>query len=95
LPGDLACPALAIVKGDMLSASIAAASIVAKVTRDRLMARLCQIYPVYGFSRHAGYATPEHLDAIARNGPCPFHRLSFSPFKPAQSMSPKVGPLFG
>jgi ribonuclease HII len=83
LPGSLACPARALIKGDMLSASIAAASIVAKVTRDRLMARLCQIYPVYGFSRHAGYATREHLEAIATHGPCPFHRLTFSPFKPA------------
>jgi ribonuclease HII len=81
LPGDLACPARAIVKGDMLSVSIAAASIVAKVTRDRLMARLCEVYPVYGFSRHAGYATREHLDAITQHGPCPFHRVSFSPFR--------------
>ena len=81
LPGDLACPARAIVKGDMLSVSIAAASIVAKVTRDRLMARLCEVYPVYGFSRHAGYATREHLDAITQHGPCPFHRMSFSPFR--------------
>jgi ribonuclease HII len=81
LPGDLACPARAIVKGDMLSVSIAAASIVAKVTRDRLMVRLCEVYPVYGFSRHAGYATREHLDAITQHGPCPFHRMSFSPFR--------------
>jgi len=50
------------------------------VTRDRLMTRLCKLYPVYGFSRHVGYATPEHLAAIAEHGPSPFHRLSFSPF---------------
>lgn len=80
-PDRLRCPARAIVKGDTLSASIAAASIVAKVTRDRLMARLCPLYPAYGFSRHAGYATREHLDAIALHGPSPYHRLSFSPFR--------------
>lgn len=80
LPEGLRCPGRTIVKGDSLCLSIAAASIIAKVTRDRLMAKLCQVYPAYGFGRHAGYATREHLDAIAANGPCPFHRLSFSPF---------------
>jgi ribonuclease HII len=81
MPDGLCCEARAIIKGDALSASIAAASIVAKVTRDRLMARLCPLYPVYGFSRHVGYATREHLAAIAAHGPSPFHRLSFSPFR--------------
>jgi ribonuclease HII len=81
LPLKLICPGEAIVKGDMLSVSIAAASIVAKVTRDRLMRRLCQHYPLYGFSRHAGYGTKAHLAAIAEHGPCPYHRLSFSPFR--------------
>jgi ribonuclease HII len=81
LPPNLICEGETIVKGDATSLSIAAASIVAKVTRDRLMRRLCQVHPVYGFSQHAGYATPEHLAAIAQHGPCPFHRLSFSPFK--------------
>lgn len=81
LPAALCCAGEAIVGGDARSLSIAAASIVAKVTRDRLMARLCTLYPVYGFSRHVGYATPEHLAAIAQHGPCPYHRMSFSPFR--------------
>ena len=83
LPPELLCPAETIVKGDAISLSIAAASIVAKVTRDRLMRRLCDLHPVYGFSRHAGYATAAHLAAIAEHGPSPYHRLSFSPFKRA------------
>jgi ribonuclease HII len=83
LPRALCCAGETIVGGDARSLSIAAASIVAKVTRDRLMARLCSLFPVYGFSRHVGYATPEHLAAIAKHGPCPYHRLSFSPFKVA------------
>jgi ribonuclease HII len=77
-PGLL--PAEAIVKGDAAISSIAAASIVAKVTRDRLMRRLCGVYPAYRFSEHFGYATKAHLAAIAGHGPCPFHRLSFRPF---------------
>jgi ribonuclease HII len=80
-PDAMGCAGHTIVKGDAISASIAAASIVAKVTRDRLMTRLCPVYPVYGFSRHAGYATREHLDAISLHGPSPFHRLSFSPLR--------------
>ena len=82
LPAALCCDGETIVDGDTKSMSIAAASIVAKVTRDRLMCRLCRVYPVYGFSRHVGYSTEEHLAAIARHGPCPYHRLSFSPFRP-------------
>lgn len=81
LPAELRCPGRTIVKGDAISASIAAASIIAKVTRDRLMTKLCRIYPAYGFSRHVGYATREHLAAIEARGPCPFHRMSFSPFR--------------
>jgi ribonuclease HII len=81
LPLRLCCAGETIVGGDARSLSIAAASIIAKVTRDRLMARLCNLYPAYGFSRHVGYATPEHLAAIAAHGPSPFHRLSFSPFR--------------
>jgi ribonuclease HII len=76
------CPVEAIVKGDATVASIAAAAIVAKVTRDRMMRRLCERFPLYGFSRHKGYATPEHRAAIAAHGPCPFHRMSFAPLKP-------------
>jgi ribonuclease HII len=76
---DLACPAEAVVGGDRRSLSIAAASIIAKVTRDRLMDGLARRYPVYGFERHRGYPTRAHLDALARHGPCPHHRLSFAP----------------
>lgn len=83
LPKALCCDGETIVGGDARSLSIAAASIVAKVSRDRLMARLCRLYPTYGFSRHFGYATPEHLAAIGRYGPCAYHRMSFSPFKAA------------
>lgn len=79
IPG-CATPHRRIVKGDRLSQSIAAASIVAKVTRDRLMRELDARYPAYGFARHKGYATPEHLAAIERLGPCPEHRMSFAPF---------------
>ncbi len=79
-PG-LCCEGETIVKGDGAVLSIAAASIIAKVTRDRLMTRLCAIHPVYGFSEHVGYATPAHLAAIEAHGPCPYHRLSFRPFR--------------
>ena len=77
VPGGLPCEARAIVDGDALCLSIAAASIVAKVARDRLMARLDSHYPGYGFADHAGYATSRHRDALARLGPCPLHRRSF------------------
>lgn len=80
LPPNLCCASEAIIKGDAAVLSIAAASIVAKVTRDRLMRRLCGHYPVYRFSDHYGYATQKHLAAIAEHGPCPFHRQSFRPF---------------
>jgi ribonuclease HII len=80
LPPDLGPPAETVIKGDAAIASIAAASIIAKVTRDRLMRRLCVRYPAYRFSQHFGYATKIHLAAIAEHGPCPFHRLSFRPF---------------
>lgn len=82
-PDRLACPGEAIVKGDAKCMSIAAASIVAKVTRDRLMRRLGYQHPVYGFERHSGYATEFHVTAIAKNGPSPFHRMSFWPFRAA------------
>lgn len=71
----------AVVQGDARSLSIAAASIVAKVTRDRMMRRLCTAFPAYGFSRHMGYATAEHRQALAHHGPCPFHRMTFSPIR--------------
>jgi ribonuclease HII len=69
--------ALAVWKGDQVAASVAAASIVAKVTRDAIMARLDERYPGYGFRRHKGYVTAEHLRALAESGPCAEHRRSF------------------
>lgn len=77
----LAVPNLSLIGGDALSASIAAASIIAKVERDRIMTGLDSEFPEYGFSRHKGYATREHLEALARCGPCPVHRRSFAPVK--------------
>jgi len=68
----------AIIKGDALSVSIAAASIVAKVARDKMMDGYNEIYPEYGFSRHKGYGTPEHIAAIRAYGLRPVHRLSFT-----------------
>ena len=75
----LPVPHRAIVGGDGASLSIAAASVMAKVTRDRLMVELAAQYPAYGFERHKGYGTREHLDALRRHGPCPAHRKSFAP----------------
>jgi ribonuclease HII len=77
----LVCPARALINGDAISMSIAAASIVAKVTRDRLMARLDRLYPVYGFAAHAGYPTAAHRAALRQHGPCPEHRRSFAPVR--------------
>lgn len=82
VPRPLLMRGSAIVGGDARSLSIAAASIVAKVARDRLMQRLCRSFPAYGFSRHMGYATPVHLEALIRHGPCEFHRMSFRPIRP-------------
>jgi len=75
--GPLAPPHRAVVDGDTKSASIAAASIVAKVTRDRIMRRVDALYPRYGFSSHVGYITPGHSAAVREHGPCEQHRLSF------------------
>ena len=71
----------AIVNGDALSFSIACASIVAKVTRDRMMDYYDEIYPAYGFRRHKGYGTKEHFEALRKHGPCKIHRRSFEPVK--------------
>ncbi len=68
-----------IVKGDAKSLSIAAASIIAKVSRDRLMIAYADEYPEYGFERHKGYGTKQHLEALRKHGPCPIHRQSFAP----------------
>ena len=70
-------PCLPIVRGDSFSYSIACASILAKVERDRLMTQVDAAYPHYGFARHKGYAAPEHLEALKDFGPCPLHRLTF------------------
>jgi ribonuclease HII len=75
-------PITALVKGDGRSYSIAAASVIAKVTRDRLMQEFDARYLGYGFAEHKGYATPRHLAALAALGPCPIHRRSFSPIRP-------------
>ena len=79
---QLPCPGRAIVKGDGLSQSIAAASIVAKVTRDAMMRDIARTHGEYGFSTNMGYGSATHLAALARHGPTPFHRLSFAPCKP-------------
>ena len=71
------CQQTPLVSGDARSLSIAAASVVAKVTRDEIMERLDRQYPLYGFSRHKGYGTAEHRNALLRHGPCPVHRRSF------------------
>jgi ribonuclease HII len=73
----LGTPALAVWKGDQVTASVAAASIVAKVTRDRMMVELDESYPAYGFAKHKGYSTPEHMSALCAWGPCPEHRYSY------------------
>ncbi|MFZ4406962.1 MAG: ribonuclease HII [Paracraurococcus sp.] len=75
----LPCPVRCVVGGDGLSLSIAAASILAKVTRDRAMARLDPRWPAYGFAAHAGYPTARHRAALAAHGPCPHHRRGFAP----------------
>jgi ribonuclease HII len=77
-------PHTALVQGDCKSYSIAAASVLAKVTRDRLMAEFDRMYPGYGFVEHKGYGTPQHLAAIQERGPSPIHRRSFSPFRPVE-----------
>jgi ribonuclease HII len=77
VPG-LRCPQRNLVEGDRRSASVAAASIIAKVTRDRIMEEADREYPAYGFRRHKGYATPEHRMALEQHGPCALHRRTFA-----------------
>ena len=81
LPRDLPCAARAIVRGDALEPAISAASILAKVTRDRRMLELDAEFPGYGFARHKGYPAPAHLAALTRLGPCREHRRSFAPVR--------------
>ncbi|WP_233801902.1 ribonuclease HII [Paraburkholderia sp. HP33-1] len=82
------CPTLsirseAVIGGDALVKSISAASILAKVTRDRMLVELHRVYPMYGFDAHAGYGTPQHLAALREHGPCEHHRRSFAPVREA------------
>jgi ribonuclease HII len=88
----VAIPARAIIKGDALAISIAAASIIAKVTRDRLMAEYHRLYPEYEFLSHKGYGTGAHLQALAQFGPCPIHRRSFAPVALHGTRGPAVVP---
>ncbi|MEX1080901.1 MAG: ribonuclease HII [Halofilum sp. (in: g-proteobacteria)] len=87
---ELAVPASAVVGGDAIEPAISAASIVAKVERDRSMVAFDAVHPGYGFARHKGYSTPEHIAALARLGPCAIHRHSFAPvrFAAAQGVLP-------
>jgi ribonuclease HII len=78
---ELPMAARAIVKGDALEPCISAASILAKTERDKVMRALADIYPQYGFDRHAGYPVPDHLAALETHGPCPEHRKTFGPVK--------------
>lgn len=84
LPRGLACRAEALVGGDARERSIMAASILAKVTRDRRMRELHALYPQYGFDRHKGYSCPEHFAALRAHGPCPQHRRSFAPVRDSE-----------
>ncbi len=88
----LGVPALAMWKGDEVAACVAAASIVAKVTRDRIMTRLHGHYPAYGFDQHKGYSTPSHMRALADHGPCPEHRVSFANVHGLAAVGPAARP---
>jgi|WetSurSiteA1Bulk_404760.scaffolds.fasta_scaffold11091_2 ribonuclease HII len=89
------CKQRGIVHGDALSASIAAASIIAKTTRDGYMHAMDKIYPTYGFASHKGYPTPEHLQALREKGALPMHRRSFAPVRQVLGLDPIQGELFG
>lgn len=87
-------PTLAVWKGDRVAACVAAGSIIAKVTRDRLLVELHERWPAYDFAQHKGYSTPEHMAALAEHGPCPEHRFSYvnvaSSVRPASSIRPVI-----
>jgi ribonuclease HII len=91
---ELGLPQTPIIHGDALSLTIAAASILAKTARDALMAELDLLHPGYGFSRHKGYPTAEHFDALRRLGACPIHRRSFQPVREALGLAPVQAELF-
>jgi ribonuclease HII len=80
-PFDLPCPSEAVIGGDGISASIAAASILAKTARDRLMAAFDVDYPGYGFAAHKGYGVAAHAAALRALGPCPIHRMTWAPLR--------------
>ncbi len=86
---DVALPQRALIKGDARCLSIAAASVIAKVTRDHLMLQMHQEYPVYGFDQHKGYGTPAHLAALQQHGATPHHRQSFAPVRALYSLFPE------
>ncbi len=90
-PPPLPCAVRCVVGGDARSLSIAAASILAKVTRDRAMARLGARWPAYGFARHQGYPTRAHAAALRAHGPCPHHRRGFAPVENALDARPPRG----
>jgi len=94
LPPGLPCPAEAVVNGDELCLSIAAASIVAKVTRDRLMTEIDRAFPGYGFAEHKGYSTASHFAALKTRGACIHHRRSFMPVRIALGLEPEQIDLF-
>jgi ribonuclease HII len=85
---DVQCHQVAVIGGDARVASIAAASVIAKVHRDSLMRELDRAYPGYGFAQHMGYSTPQHFDALTRLGPSPIHRRSFAPVRDAACRTP-------
>ncbi len=93
VPVGLDCPGQAVVKGDARSVSIAAASIVAKVTRDRMMARAHLVFPEYGFAAHAGYGTAQHRSGIEKHGPCSLHRMTFRPLRKDGVMAEVTGEM--
>ena len=93
-PFDLPCPIKTVVGGDGISASIAAASILAKTARDRLMKEMDEVYPGYGFAAHKGYHAPIHVEALVRLGPCAIHRLSWAPVKLALAGELRIGAGF-
>ncbi|CAN7409641.1 ribonuclease HII [Caballeronia sp. LjRoot29] len=82
---QLSMRSVAVIGGDALIAQISAASILAKVTRDRMLLQLHDVHPVYGFDAHAGYGTPQHLRALLEHGPCEHHRRSFAPVREAHA----------
>jgi ribonuclease HII len=93
VPPGLPCPGTAVIGGDATQPAIMAASILAKVSRDRHMTALCTRHPGYGFSRHKGYGTPEHLAALDRLGPCVEHRRSFAPVRARLPAAERTEPL--